>query len=288
MNIVYLVFGESIVNYQQVCFSIYTALNRKETDDKVIIITEDASLFKHLGDRVEVLPINRTIIKEWEGEYKFFWRVKIKALELVASKYPEQHILYMDGDTFIYKDLSLLKTEMNKGQNFMHLNEGKMCELPTKTEKLMWKQIKGKVFGGITMDETVCMWNAGLIGISAKHLNCLTLCLQINDEMCKADVTRRLIEQFAFSLGTNAASTLKPGDHVVGHYWGNKDEWNELISDFMKRALMTGLTIEQMLDEVKDMKLENHAIWVRRSNTQRKLKNAIDNFYKDKRAVFVK
>ena len=109
MNIVYLVFGDNLNNYQQVYFSIYTAFTQKNSSDRIIVIAEDASLFKSFGDKIEIIPINRNLINDWEGEYHFFWRVKIKALQLVAQKYPNESILYLDGDTFFYQTLFQIK-----------------------------------------------------------------------------------------------------------------------------------------------------------------------------------
>lgn len=288
MNIVYLVFGESIVNYQQVCFSIYTALNKKGNDDKVVIITEDASFFKHLGDRVEVILVPKQTFKEWASAYDCFFRIKIKALQLLAKKYPTEHILFLDGDTFVYNDFDSIRTGMDNGENFMHLNEGKLSELPTKTHKNMWSSLQGKTFEGVTIDKDSCMWNSGLIGVSSKNLAYIDVCLEVNDRMCETDVIRNLVEQLAFTVALSKHGAIKSGDHVVGHYWGNKEEWNTIISNFMMRAFMQEWTIDQVLNAVKEMKVMDYPIWVRHSNTQRKLKNLVDGFYKDKRAVFVK
>ena len=70
--------------------------------------------------------------------------------------------------------------------------------LSSKTEKLMWQQMKGKSYHSIRIDETTSMWNAGLIGISNQHLEGLQLTLNVNDALCADNVTRRLIEQMAF------------------------------------------------------------------------------------------
>lgn len=288
MNIVYLVFGDKMENYQQVYFSIYTALARKSNKDRIIVIAEDESLFKSFGDNVEVLPINRDVIKEWEGKHQFFWRVKIKALQLVAEKYPNDPILYLDGDTFFYQDFDALREALENGQNFMHLEEGKLSQLSSKTEKLMWKQMKGKTYHKYTIDENSAMWNAGLIGVSDKHFGCLQYTLEVNDAMCADGVTRRLIEQFAFSIGLNEYSSLKPADDVVGHYWGNKKEWNQMIDLFIKKSFMKDYMLDQIIAEVKVMELTKIPIKVRESNTQRKLKNFIDGFYKDKKEVYIR
>lgn len=279
MNIVYLVFGNNMDHYQQVYFSIYTACVYKKSEDKIIVIAENPLLFSALKDHIELIPITRELIKEWEGKYHFFWRVKIKALQLIAQKYPLDSILYLDGDTFFFNDMNILRNGMMNGQNYMHIKEGKLSELSSKTEKLMWRQMKGKTYHNTKIDENSEMWNAGIIGISHKHFDCLALTLEINDAMCADDVTRRLIEQFAFSLGLNEYSPLQPADHIVGHYWGNKRQWNKIIDHFLKECFMKNFAFNKIIEHVKEMDLTEKPVHVKESNTQKKLKLFIDRFF---------
>jgi len=288
MNIIYLVFGNNMDNYQQVYFSVYTAFAHKNTEDRIIVVAEDPSLFASFQDKIEIIPISRAIIKEWEGKYQFFWRVKIKALQLVAEKYPSDSILYLDGDTFFYNKMDSLRDGMKNGQNYMHIEEGRMSVLASKTEKLMWKQMKGKSYFNTKIDEDSTMWNAGLIGISAKHFGCLELTLGINDAMCADGVTRRLIEQFAFSLGLNEYSPLKPADHVVGHYWGNKPEWNKIIGHFLKEIFMRNYSLDKIIERIREIDFTQIPIKVKESTSQRKLKNLLDQFYKNKKPIYIK
>ena len=287
MNIVYLVFGNNMDHYQQVYFSIYTALAYKNAGDRIIVVAENPLLFKSLENLIEIIPINRDLIKEWEGKHEFFWRVKIKALQLIAQKYPSDSILYLDGDTFFYKKMDALRNGLKDGQNYMHTEEGKLSSLSSKTERLMWRQMKGKAYHNTIIDENSAMWNAGLIGISDKHFECLELTLEINDAMCADDVTRRLIEQFAFSLGLNKYSALQPADHIVGHYWGNKKQWNKIIDHFLKECFMKNYSIDQIIEHVREMDLTQYAINVKESNTQKKLKMFIDRFFKNKKSVYI-
>ena len=274
-------------HYQQVYFSIYTAAAYKTIEDRIIVVAENPSLFTSLANHIEVIPIKRALIKEWEGKHQFFWRVKIKALELIAQKYPTDSILYLDGDTFFYKNMDRLRSGLKEGQNFMHIEEGKLSKLSSKTEKLMWSQMKGKTYQTIKIDENSAMWNAGLIGISNKHFDCLNLTLGINDAMCADNVTRRLIEQYAFSLGLNEYSTLQPADDIVGHYWGNKKQWNKIIDLFIKECFMKNYSFDQIVDYVKTMNLTKNPIRVKESTTQKKLKRFIDQFYKNKKSVYI-
>lgn len=287
MNIVYLVFGDKMHNYQQVYFSIYTAMSKKSSVDRIIVITENKSLFNSFGDSIEIISIDSTLIKEWEGKHQFFWRVKIKALQLVAQKYPLDSILYLDGDTFIYKNMEFLSVNLSHGQNFMHIEEGKLSKLRSKTEKLMWKGMKNKTYLQTKIDESTAMWNAGVIGVSYKHLECLNYTLDFNDALCEDKITRRLIEQFSFSIGLNKFSPLKAADDIVGHYWGNKTEWNNFIDLFLKECFMKKYSLDQILDRIHEIDLGKYPIWVKESNTQRKLKMFIDRFYQNRRPVFI-
>lgn len=287
MNIVYLVFGNNIENYQQAHFSIYTALLFKNAGDRIVVVTDNTQLFNSFGNHIETISINNDVIKEWEGEYQFFWRVKIKALQLVSGKYPSESILYLDGDTFFYHEMDSLRDGMKNGQNYMHVEEGKLSALSSKTERLMWKQMNGKTYHSIQIDKNSAMWNAGLIGISHKHFSCLDLTLGINDAMCEDGVTRRLVEQFAFSLGLNEFSALKPADNIVGHYWGNKKEWNEIISNFLKECFMKHYSLDQIIQKVKEIDFTQIPIKVKESSTQRKLKNFIDPFYKNRKPLYI-
>jgi len=286
MNIVYLVFGNNIDHYQQVYFSIYTCIARKNIEDKIIVVAQDPSLFRSFEDNIEIIPIDKDVIKIWEGPYQFFWRVKIKALQLIAQKYPLDPILYLDGDTFFYKDIDTLRNGLISGQNYMHLKEGKLSVLSSKTEKLMWKQTKGKIYHNIRIDENSAMWNAGLIGISNKQFDCLDLTLGINDAMCADGVTRRLIEQFAFSLGLNQYSALQPANQIVGHYWGNKKGWNKIIDHFLKECFMKNYSLDQIIERMKEMDLTKNPIGIKESSTQKRLTNLIDKFFKPKNPIY--
>ena len=63
---------------------------------------------------------------------------------------------------------------------------------------------------------------------------------------------------------------------------GNKQQWNTIIDHFLKEVYMKKYSFEQIIDKVKEMDLLQNPIWVKESNTQRKLRSFIDIFYRDK------
>lgn len=287
MNIVYFIFGHTKSYYQQAFFSIYTALANKDDSDQVIVITENALYFRQLADLITIIPISKEQINEWKGMYNYSFRVKIKALEMLSVKYPNRDMMFLDGDTFIYKPLAKLKAELSKGQHFFHLNEGTLPSLNTKSEKKLWRQIKHKKYAGITINEDTCMWNSGVIAMSAKNLAAIPLALQITDEMCADNVTCFTKEQLAFGIASSQFSSLKPADHVVGHYWANKEVWEAKIGNWLTYCMMTNMSAQDMIADVKNFQFDTIPVYVKYSSSYRKLNKLLFNMFKPKNAVFV-
>ena len=65
MNIVYLVFGNNMDHYQQAYLSIYTSFAHKNIEDRIIVVTENPSLFSSFKDKIEIIPINKAVITDW-------------------------------------------------------------------------------------------------------------------------------------------------------------------------------------------------------------------------------
>lgn len=288
MNIVYFVFGSNINYYQQVIFSICTALVNKEESDRIIVIAEEPTLFKLVADFVTIIPIDNDIISEWKGDYNFIFRTKIKALQLIAERYPDQHILYLDGDTFFYKSLTVLKQELYKGNGIMHVKEDALYQKKTKTEKKLWSKVKDKTFANILVDKSINMWNAGVIGIPNTNFDLINIALQINDEMCDNNALCFLVEQLSFSIVLEKQLKLNASDHVIGHYWGNKEEWDVIISDWMKKSLMSNYTLQEMIKEVKNVPFHEIPVYVKRPNTGIRLTKKIQTMFKPRRKSYIK
>lgn len=288
MNIVYFVFGSNINYYQQVTFSICTALVNKDESDRIIVIAEEPSFFELVKEFVTVIPINNDVINEWKGDYKFIFRTKIKALQLIAEKYPDQHILYLDGDTFFYKSLTELRQELYNGNGIMHVKEGALYQKKTKTEKKLWSKVRNKTFANIHIDKNINMWNAGVIGIPNTSFDLINQSLQINDEMCDSNALCFVVEQLSFSIVLENQLKLTASDHVIGHYWGNKEEWDDTISNWMKKSLMNNYTLQEMIEQVKNIPFHEVPVYVKRSNTGIRLTKKIKAMFKPKSKSYIR
>lgn len=286
MVLTYLVFGAALQNYSQAYFSILSFLARKSGDDLIVVLTDRPEFFEGLREEIEVLTLDNKQLEDWKGPYQFFWRIKIKALQEVVLRYPSRHVLYLDSDTFFFRDATGLKDILEAGSHLMHLNEGALSELPSKTEGTMWRQLKGKTFEGVAMETDLHMWNAGVVGVSKHDTHALERALALCDALCEQQVTPRLIEQFALSVALSRGG-MAAADHVIGHYWSNKKGWNERIGQFFAESLLKGWGRKEQLEAVAAMDFSEVPVSVQTRNRHRRWVKRIDRWFPPKSEGYI-
>lgn len=286
MNILYLVTGKNPLHHAQTCFSIYSFLNQTEVHDRVYVVTDAPEFYSRLNPKINIIPINQIQLKDWKGEHKFFWRAKIKVLEHICTLHPDESVLYLDTDTFLFGNLKTLKSDLKNPM--MHLNEGKLSERESKTEKRMWWGVKNKVFGGITINEKHCMWNAGVVGIPANEgLKICELALTICDGMLSKKITPYFIEQFSSSLALSENGDIKAADKYIAHYWSNKDEWTDEIYQFIIISTLKNNTVEDDIAAISHFNFGKNAVLKRVPNTQIRLKKLVEKWFPSINKKFV-
>lgn len=282
MNLILLTFGERLENHYQASFAILTFL-KDPTIERVIVLTDRPEFYAFLGEKVEMMPIDNATLQQWQGEHQFFWRVKIKALEAVQQRYPQQNLLYVDSDTFLATDLSIFAQKLNSGQTFMHTKETVLADNCNNTLRKMYRTLNGKSFANIEINGQSAMWNAGVIGLPAEKAQaCIELALQLCDEICATDCPRKLVEQFAFSLALNHIQPLQPCDQIIGHYWGNKSEWNQIIANFFVQAQLKQLNLDDCVQQLKDYDWNQLPLEKKQRNSNAKLRALVDKIFKAK------
>lgn len=248
MIIVLMVFGTKPSYHRQAYLAILSLLKQTTQVHKVVILTDAPQYYKFFGSLIDVHTITQEELTEWKGAHDFFWRIKIKGIEYAHLQYPQHDVLYLDTDTFLFGNLSEIQHLIASGKSVMHLQEGLLSALNSKTIKVMWKQLKGKTYQHCTINAQSGMWNAGVIGFSATHASSyLKDILAICDGMLADKVRPKLIEQFAFSLRLQQQNLLHPVDHILGHYWGTKAQWDTAIQEYLSTAFMQGQELEDII-----------------------------------------
>lgn len=267
MNIVYFIVGNSTVIHMQVAFSIRTFLTQMTDDDTIYVVTETPLMYAGLP-QVETISISQEDINQWRGKHDFFWRVKIEVLRMIARKSPNQSMMYLDGDTFLYGNLSEVKNQLAQHLGIMHKDEGCPGDMKDKSQK-MWKAVRGRKYGGITIDTKHHMWNAGVVAIPADLTEKATdLALQICDGMLDDQAEPVVVEQYALSIAlSELCMGMVEGGFWIGHYWHNKYYWSSYIAHFFVKAYRYGYSLEDQLEQIRhtNLKWEHRKIIIKRT-----------------------
>ncbi len=285
MKLVLLTFGDNLNNHNQAIFSILSFLSN-DYITSVVVVTDKPSYYKYLGNSIEIVTIDDKKMLTWRGPYDFFWRIKMKAIE-TAIKAGDEDILYVDSDTLLAGKLLEIKSSLDRGFAGMHEKEGCLCQLKSKTEKKMWKSLNGKTFSGIKVSEKTEMWNAGVIFMPKESaLEMVRLAIKVCDEMCQTKCTRRLIEQFSFSIALGSFNPLVPARSEIAHYWGNKEEWNKSISTFLTYSTLCKTSLSEDLLRIKDFDYTNLATVIKEKNSKYRLLKLINKLMPPKLVRF--
>ncbi|ALJ01203.1 hypothetical protein [Rufibacter tibetensis] len=288
MNLLFLTVGPNFKTYCQANFAILSFLPYLQELHTINVFTDHPQYYQHLHEQVQVIPVTQEQLTEWKGPHNFFWRVKIKAIEHLVQLAPEQAVMYVDSDVFLFQNPKDWWAQVRNGAAFMHQIEGHLSALKSKTEKKMWQQVQGMDFGDFQINQGHKMWNAGVVNIPAQHnAAAITLALQICDKMCAQQVTPRLIEQFALSVALQETYDLKEAKPWLAHYWGNKDEWNEHIGQFFLQSHLEGYTLNQDVARLQQFDYKSLALIKRTKKTHSRLKNVIDRLFPPKDQVFI-
>jgi hypothetical protein len=283
MDIIFLTFGPNIRNHYQANFCILSLLKVQDQFNVINVLTDYPEFYRRLGDRVRIVPITADQVQEWKGEYNFVFRPKIKALEYYISQYGDRPVLFLDSDTFLYRNDLDFKNLLEQNTAIMHEPEGKVSEMTSKTAQKMWRGLQGKTFGGITITKDHVMWNSGAIGIPVdRNMEAVQMALKICDEMRHAGITSFMTEQFSFSLALEKIYGLQPATPWVGHYWSNKEDWNEVISAFFLESLLTCSTLEQETERIDRFNFAQLPVKKKVKNTRLRLIKLVEKIFPTK------
>ena len=286
MVLTLLTFGDRIENHYQATFAILSYLKSPHIQH-ICVVTDRPQFYQYFGDKVTLVDCSDSIMQEWRGEHDFFWRIKMKAIEAAVLQHPDQHILYVDSDTFLVNSLSEINQQLNSSVSLMHTVEGKLKTLSSKTEQQMWRSLQGQTFNNITINEETEMWNAGVIALPANQAQSLvTKAIELCDALCQTKCTRRLIEQFAFSLALKHHSTLRSAEKDILHYWGNKEQWNKKIIEFFMHSELSQTNIEQDITRIHHFDYASLPIIYKEKSTKAKLIRLLNKIMPPKEIVY--
>lgn len=279
MNLLYITFGPNERNHLQAAFSICSFLSLRAPVREITILTDQPGFYRRLGDRVNIVPLSAEELKEWKGPKDFFWRVKIKSLQWMAARFPNEPLLYLDTDTFLYKDLGPVMAMVARGKAAMHEREGTLMEIGTKSARITAANARAIRHQDIPDLPGFAMWNAGAVLVpNTRGGEEFNLALALCDQLLEVSSRPILVEQFALSVALERVYGLEPLRPFVAHYWSTKDEWNDLISRFFLSAYLTDRNDEDTLQAFRQLDLRQIPVKRIKRSSWRRMKSAVDRW----------
>lgn len=288
MNILYIVMGgaEALRYYMEAYLSIRTFQKQITAEDRIFVVTDHPEMMARAG--VEIITISEDEKTEWMGQHKFFFRTKIRAVQHLSHFRPRESILYLDSDTFLFGNLSTLRQRLNDGKGLMHVCEGHPLNISNAARRL-YRKAEGHTYAGITVGKNHMMWNAGVVGIPAGKVNdVMQTSLSLCDGMLDDGANSFITEQYASSIAMTENTSLMEAADVIGHYWGNKDDWEQLANRIFLRAYMQNLTLEEELAMLDIYELCKTPVRVHHSHRGEQLHCLVSRWFPDKDKQLVK
>jgi hypothetical protein len=255
-NFVTFAIGERRSVHRQANFAVLSILARspEAAPPAIHIVTDDPSHYRWLERHVTIVPVDSRILAEWTGPHRFFWRIKLCAMQHVMAS-SAGNLIYVDSDIVCRTALRSLFEALEAGAAFMHKLEYSLHAKGGRAGKL-WKKGGGKRFGRFEIDEGSRMWNAGVVALPGNLAGPRVAdALECTDAMSAAGIGGLLIEQFSLSQSLDRNGDLRAAEPWFIHYWGNKTPWNALIAGFLSDALVRGMSVEEICAQLRELEL---------------------------------
>jgi hypothetical protein len=211
--------------------SVFRYLPEKPIDIRVIVYTDRPDVFHRLPVTVE--PVTPSLQAQWSGPGRNFFRYKMILLAEVLRRYREP-VVSIDSDTYFLRSPAELFGRIRPGGTLMHIREGRINSDPG------WKpfadlSVTDAAGESWHIPSDVYMWNAGVVGIDPADAGLVDRVLRLEEALYSNE--RWASEQFSWSYCLAQATTLRPCDDVLFHYWDStfRKPFLQKLEQFMPR-----------------------------------------------------
>jgi hypothetical protein len=207
-------------------FSLLSYLRQPACATAVIYTDNPAHFQAVLGELASIayVTIPASQWREWRGEIDFVHRVKIKVLQHATTHYVGQ-LLYVDTDTIFTLPLASLFAALERGERFMHLNEGRLGDgnsLNRKINRALQRANGSPALGGRIIGPQTQMYNAGVLGFRSRDAPLLAEVLTLTEQLYLL-YPKHVMEQLAFNVVWAQAGPVYEATKWVHHYWDLKE-----------------------------------------------------------------
>ena len=98
----YLTFGPNMEYHVQAYLSMLSFYKQMTKEDRIVMVTNMPQYYKYAEKWADIIAIDNQQIKEWEGPHHYRFRIKTMAMKQQVENHPNEHLLFVDTDTFLY------------------------------------------------------------------------------------------------------------------------------------------------------------------------------------------
>ncbi|MFC4210490.1 hypothetical protein ACFOWA_04820 [Pedobacter lithocola] len=298
-NFVLLSYG-STVEYRRAIFCIYSFLSWKPDlkNTRFIIYTDNPEAFKTYFSslNIEYVLLTADLERQFLKGTTFHHLKKVGVIDSTFKKYPNEHLFFVDTDTFFIGNPSRILNSFISGKSFLHKREYRLGDAISEFAVFnqahfplsFMKFISGRVLKinneTVKFNENDYSWNTGVLALNSDFSSFMADVTDLTFEFYQ-NSKWFVSEQLAFSLVLQKVTEIKPADGVVFHYWGQRQKQfmdnylKELVSSNSLNNQFLGITIsdlkqlEKMLSN--DIILEQINIAIRKKDYPYLLKQSL-------------
>ena len=96
-----------------------------------------------------------------------------------------------------------------------------------------------------------------------------------------------VVEQYSLSVAMTENTQLMSSKPFVAHYWGNKPQWIDIAKNLIVKSLMTKSDLDKDIAEFSNSMIKETPVYVKKHNTNRKLKGLVDKMFPDSHPKYI-
>ncbi len=222
---------------EQALYSILSALaHRGDLEVAIHVYTDLPGAFEGVAGRVELTPVSADLVARWALPAGYRHRVKPAAMRDLASRHPDDKLLFADADTFFTGPLSTLFGRIGPRAAVMHEREYNVARSDLAVMHRFRRRMARATFRGAPAELGWDMWNSGVVGLHPALFPLIDDWLAYLDEVFP-QAKRWVLEQYALaSLLQRGGVAIAEAADVVVHYWFDKDGYSPEIHAAVERA----------------------------------------------------
>lgn len=238
-NLVLLSYGRE-TEYRRAIFSILSFCSWSTTNLnslRILVYTDHPPFFEQYLAHIpiEYVLLTDELRAEMLGELDFIHRIKVGVIDLTFKQYPNDHLLFIDSDTFFTEDPKMLLNGFKSGQSFMHTREHTLEQgfqffnaiNLGKHPKDFLNYISNRDFNvkneTLRFDKHDYSWNSGVLGLHTSFSTVMPDVIRLSDEFYE-NSKWFVSEQLAFALILQKTTDIVATEAFVAHYWGKRQK----------------------------------------------------------------